>query len=487
MQTRKIVYLVLCVLIALFSYWLYGKFGVVTILDKDVQVAPTRSVVPCAHITSIQKNNLTPLVNSLECIFSEYSALRYERMDKTGKLLKLDHEIRHLVSISQLLEPADLWQAIWDDKYYQLGLYREDRLKYTGQLKDESEGRPYRIAPRDSYTGLEVRLVDDIDKLYDRYESKFKNIATKYYALSKSRESAEQIFLLDDEIRQLVKEMNESKLEIVIDDETIGLYGVNGQQYSGLLRKKADEFLLPYVPINQRTGKLNLVKGDKFTKLKDTLELIFNEYSALSGKPDEAEKLFLLDREISKTVKEIVAYYPFSLSYAFWDIKYLQIGLYIGHFSEQLDYSEKLLAVAHKVNPNSLYRKFTLFSAIFPEDFGSDVNNEMPDVEQANLYLREFKNGPYAGRVHGLLANFYHGLYNAIRYKDEEGCFEEYIKNHPDKLELKYVQLSGIYHYEKVISSEGKNANREWFESYITHYKNLQNGVLGGGSQWCTD
>lgn len=487
MQTRKAAYLVLSVLIALFSYWLYGKFGVITILDKNVQATPTKSVVPCAHITSIQKNNLTPVVNSLECLFSEYSALRYEKMDKTAKLLTLDNEIRHLVNLIQMLEPADLWQVVWDDKYYQLGLYREDRLKYTGQLKDESEGLPYRISPRANYRGLEVRLVNDIDEQYDRYEAKFKNIAAKYYALPKNRESAEQIFLLDDEIRQLVKDINESKLEIAIKDDAIGLYSVNGQQYNGLLRSKADELLLPYVPINQRTGKLKLVKGDKFTKLKDTLEHIYSEYSALSGKPDEAEKLFLLDRKISKTVKEIVAYYPFSFSYAFWDKKYQKIGLYIGHYSEQLDYSEKLLAVAHKVNPNSPYRKFTLFSAIFPEDFGSDANNELPVVEQANLYLTEFPSGPYAGRVHGLLANFYHGLYNAIRYKDELGCFEEYINNHPEKIELKYVQLSGVYHYEKVISSRGKNANREWLESYITHYKNLQNGVLGGGSQWCTD
>lgn len=487
MRIRKNAFLVLSVLISLFFYWLYGELGVVAILVPDVQAAAIQSVVPCAHVTSIQKNNLTPVVNSLECIFSEYSALRYERMDKTGKLLKLDNEIRHLVNLIRTLEPADLWQVVWDDKYNQLGLYRENRLKYTGQLKDEAEGRSYRIAPRTNYMGLEVRLVDDIDELYDRYEVKFKNIAAKYYALPKKRESAEEIFLLDDEIRRLVKEINQSKLDIAIEDETIGLYGVNGQQYSGLLMSKADELLLPYIPINQRTGKLILVKGEKFTKLKDTLERIFNEHSALSGKPDDAEKIFMFDREITKTVKEIVAYYPFSLSYAFWDKKYQKIGLYIGHFSEQLDYSERLLADAHKVNPNSSYRKFTLFSAIFPEDFGSDVNNELPDIEQANLYLKEFPDGPYAGRVHGLLAGFYHGLYNAIRYKDELGCFEEYIKNHPKETELKYVQTMGVYHYEKLISLDGKTANREWLEAYIASYKNLQNGVLGGGSQWCSD
>ena len=44
--------------------------------------------------------------------------------------------------------------------------------------------------------------------------------------------------------------------------------------------------------------------------------------------------------------------------------EYELIGLSIGHYSDAIEYSGKLLYDAHKIDPNSPYRRYTLFSMV---------------------------------------------------------------------------------------------------------------------------
>jgi hypothetical protein len=75
------------------------------------------------------------------------------------------------------------------------------------------------------------------------------------------------------------------------------------------------------------------------------------------------------------------------------------IGLDIGHYSDALGYSGKLLVEAHERNPNSPYRKYTLFTTILGEGTSHGLG-EMPNISQAELYLKEFPNGPYVENVY---------------------------------------------------------------------------------------
>jgi hypothetical protein len=322
MRIRNVVLLVSCILIPVLVYWVYLRSGDVT--PVPIQITQSQQVgafIPCTHTTVIQQNNLTPIVNELECIFAEYSVLAYAKENKKGKLLEFDNELRQLVMQIHTLEPADLWLMLWDDKYKKLGLYNEGGLQYTGQLKDEADGKPVAWSPL--YKKVSIKLTPAQQEKYGRIETLLARIHAQYAALPTKPESAEKLFALDGEIRHLVKEIKQSGLGLpVIRDDDIGLYDGNGQRYTGKLMHEADTLLPPYVPASVRSSKYIPVPGEKFTGLKDAIEHIYAEHSALTMKPDDANKLVLLDQEIKNKVAEIVDYYPFLLSQKFWEKKY---------------------------------------------------------------------------------------------------------------------------------------------------------------------
>jgi hypothetical protein len=66
----------------------------------------------------------------------------------------------------------------------------------------------------------------------------------------------------------------------------------------------------------------------------------------------------------------------------------------------------------HKINPRSPSRSFTLYSTVFPK--GEDVG-DIPNVEAARAYLREFPEGPFASDVYVDLAHFRDDLYKVSK------------------------------------------------------------------------
>jgi hypothetical protein len=109
------------------------------------------------------------------------------------------------------------------------------------------------------------------------------------------------------------------------------------------------------------------------------------------------------------------------------------IGVDVAHYSDALEYSGKLLVKAHRKNPASEFRRFTLFSAILGERPSHGLG-EMPNVNVALQYLKEFPRGPFARDVAIILGDFYSDLFKMMvrlqgkeprGYKQE--CFEKYI------------------------------------------------------------
>jgi len=61
--------------------------------------------------------------------------------------------------------------------------------------------------------------------------------------------------------------------------------------------------------------------------------------------PEDAEKLYELSEELDKVIQEIHKAYPGNRSQIFWDDKYEPLGLYVGHYSDQLDMVESWLLI----------------------------------------------------------------------------------------------------------------------------------------------
>lgn len=76
-----------------------------------------------------------------------------------------------------------------------------------------------------------------------------------------------------------------------------------------------------------------------------------------------------------------------------------------------LRYDGTLLRQAHKLNPNSEYRRYTLFAEI-----GWEAGSwGMPDIKAAHRYEKEFPNGPFIEDVISIIARFYKDLYMVLR------------------------------------------------------------------------
>lgn len=148
--------------------------------------------------------------------------------------------------------------------------------------------------------------------------------------------------------------------------------------------------------------------------------------------PDVAG-LVELDRKLRNLIHEPWKRAGQSLDGKVYQSQWAAIGIDVGHYSDALEYSGKLLAEAHRKNPDSEFRRFTLFSAVIGERPSHGLD-EMPDVNVARQYLKEFPKGPFAGEVDIILGNFYCDLFKVIirlqqkqpsDYKIE--CFGRYV------------------------------------------------------------
>lgn len=216
------------------------------------------------------------------------------------------------------------------------------------------------------------------------------------------------------------------------------------------------------------------------------LDSYFTQYKMIVKNPNSVEKLFLLDRKISNTISTFVKSHR-ELNYSnLMKKKYEEIGLWVGHYSELIEYSGKLLAEAHELNPNSKYRKFTLFTTILDED------GDMPNINQAKLYIKEFPEGPYIVTVHSILATFYSDYYKVMKNLLENhplkhgikyDCFKPFFSKRPYKEQMKTAQQNGIKYYSKAANA---SKNKKTATYYNKEKDKLKDGTTYGW-RWCGD
>ena len=200
--------------------------------------------------------------------------------------------------------------------------------------------------------------------------------------------------------------------------------------------------------------------------LEIALQRIYQDYQPTGAKAD-IPRLVLLDQEMRYLILEPWEKEKKSIEAKYFRPEYVAIGLSIGHYSDALQYSGKLLLEAHQIDPASLYRKYTLFSTIIPEEYSV----EPPNIDSAKAYLKEFPAGPYIFEVVRILAELYDDLYKAIRGHRHgaplEGellkFFSLFISTRPLEEQLSEAQLMGLEYYNQAIQLRPSDQDMQTF------------------------
>lgn len=490
--------LLILVMLAILVIW---KFVFLEKMERpdsrlvNAEVVPDKATEPvvanvktCLQLPiQIGEGDFSPVENTLTCILNEYTNAA-ARKDKK-RILALDYELKELVYAIQVIKNHDAWNTYWQSK---------DRLKYQYHsilgVYIHDEGFSY-----DWGLSNDKALQSRIDALaeYDQFMPRFDKIRNDFLAIPKTPVLAniENLYELDEQLETLIEKAR-SKFDGTIplpNYPEIGVYMRSGIQYTGTIRQVADKLLPPQGFVDPKTGIKIKVKGDHFSNLKEALESIYLTYKSLKLIPADAEKLYELSANLEKLVEEINKNYPGSRSQIFWDNKFKVLGLSIGHYSDQLEYSNILMAEAHQLNPNSKYRNYTLFTEIYKKE--GFTFNDFPDIEKAMLYLKEYPEGPYATDVNKILAGFYHDLYAALRerelvLKPEDrgetyGCYDDYIDSHPAEVNLEHARKLGIHYFEKVITAT--KLTDQLRPMYLDELDKLKNGNTDNVINVCGD
>lgn len=220
------------------------------------------------------------------------------------------------------------------------------------------------------------------------------------------------------------------------------------------------------------------------------LDNALSEYQNIQRSPDVG-RLVVLDEKLRQLIDNIQKSDKEGVSGKMWKPEYEVLGIGVGHYSDSLFYTGKLLVEAHRLNPMSVYRERTLYAAIVGEQDSSGLG-EMPDIAQATNYLREFPTGFYANKVNSILGTFYLDLYSVLKDLEEDpvgkkdykyDCFSEYIRDTDYKEQVKRAKKKAISYLIKLSGSK-----QGWMsDGYKDDLEALRKNAKPLGSYWCAD
>ncbi|MGD9389828.1 MAG: hypothetical protein PVG18_05090 [Thioalkalispiraceae bacterium] len=219
------------------------------------------------------------------------------------------------------------------------------------------------------------------------------------------------------------------------------------------------------------------------------IEKIYSTYKSLNKISDDIPILVDLDEKIRKLMAEEQQYR--GKKFITWNNKYKELGLYVGHWSDMLEYVDKLLLEAHKIDPNSQHRASTLYATILGKSDWRDAYGA-PNINQALNYANLYPNGPFIGKTYKILATFYDDKYKLLRglienhpYITERlSCYKKYLTSEPYDMQMKESQTEGVKFYKLSINYY---AGDEAIASRLKRdLQELENGTTEGW-YWCPD
>jgi len=237
---------------------------------------------------------------------------------------------------------------------------------------------------------------------------------------------------------------------------------------------------------------LTFVAQDERQKLTGQLDEIVREYRLVSARKD-VESLVRLDTRLRGLIDEPWQKSKSGFEGSWWKSPWTEVGVYVGHYSDQLGYSGKLLVEAHRIDPTSTFRRYTLFSAILGEGTSHGLG-EMPDVRTALDYLKEFPDGPFADKTLIILGHFYDDLFKVLRDLQRNelpeyklNCFSKHVgKSDLDKQARRAQRLS-VRYYSKALDVRSQS-KRDWAETAdIRRYKQDVESGHSRGWDFCAD
>lgn len=216
--------------------------------------------------------------------------------------------------------------------------------------------------------------------------------------------------------------------------------------------------------------------GNELEVVSETLDHIQSRYRATKGHA-EAALLVEWDSQLRRLIDDPWKRERKSFDGKIWKPEWSEIGVEVAHYGDNLLYTGKLLVEAHAADPLGAYRRFTLFSAILGRT-GSSGLGEMPDLESAQEYLKEFPDGPFAGDVAIILGAFHDDLFKvflALQAGEELGykydCFSKYILKRDLSLQAARARRLSLGYYAQALEVL---ADREpgWAEGrYVEEWK----------------
>jgi hypothetical protein len=219
------------------------------------------------------------------------------------------------------------------------------------------------------------------------------------------------------------------------------------------------------------------------------LERIYQAYQAL-GQPKDVQHLVELDAELRALGNEIEAKDTAGKTRSIWKSKYASLGIYVGHYSDSIGYSGKLLVEAHKIDPHSIYRERTMFSSILGVGSSHGLG-KMPNVGQAKKYLQEFPEGAFTDEANFILGSFYDDKAKVLRdlrdpkyekdYKYD--CFKPYLSKDTYETQQMQARRSSILHLSKAITQTTELAKKKRIREELAEVKNS----TSSGWYWCAD
>lgn len=453
--------------------------------DKAIAQSSAASSVTTPSKTCIQQpietvdGDFTPVDSSLRCLLTEYKNAA-ERSDEK-KIIALDLELKELVYLTQSLRSSDAWSKFWLDKDQSKSEYQEmlgvvsgeHGLKYGGDLR---------------YNITRENRIRELTK-FEPFKPRFDQIRAEFLAVPKTSEisNIEHLYKLDEQLGKLVAETVDLTFVSASfpDYHEIGVFKDGRIYYDGRIRLMADKLLPPQGFTDSKSGKRIEVQGDRYSELKQKLESIYTAYGSLKQRPEDADALYELSEEISKLMDEIHKAYPGTRSQIFREDKYEVLGIYVGHYSDQLDYGRKLLIDSYRLNPDSRYGEATMFAAI---SGGGDMNelSGIPDMKLAETYLKKYPDEKHSVPVYGILATFYQNLFEELLAGKETPaiteCYNKHLTAHPEDRDKETVRKKAIAYYKKLLSN-----NQAGQAGYTRALSNLEKNIDGHVRYWCTD
>lgn len=166
--------------------------------------------------------------------------------------------------------------------------------------------------------------------------------------------------------------------------------------------------------------------------LRTGMTAVFADFDAATV-PLPVPLLVALDGRIRALLRDRPSYRPCESDRdLIHDPRWERMGVAPGYWGD-LAYSGQLLLEAHRRDPLSPQRAYSLYSTVFGEQAEGELA-VMPDISAAFAYAQEFPGGPFIRDVYLTIAHFHKDLFMVLRDRHADflfDCYAAHISGEP--------------------------------------------------------